>query len=132
MSDATTAIYLAVALGGAAGGALRHLVGAAVAARTGGRFPWGTWVVNVTGSALIGLLVPVLGHAGPDGSPLAHALVVGLCGSYTTVSAFALQSAELHRGGHHGTALLYAGGSVLACMVAVAAGYALGLLWATP
>ncbi|MGO4258269.1 fluoride efflux transporter FluC [Marmoricola sp. RAF53] len=103
---------LLVALGAAFGAPLRLLAGHFLDRRT----HWGTLLVNLTGSALLGWLV---GH-GVDGHPLAL-FGTGFCGAFTTYSALAVQSAN--RGGRAG--LLYAVGTVLGCLLAAWAGYAL-------
>ncbi|WP_199431673.1 fluoride efflux transporter CrcB [Qaidamihabitans albus] len=85
---------LLVMLGGAAGAVLRYLVDQRVQRRHDSVFPWGTLTVNVTGSALLGLLA---GWALTGGEPGAvHALVgVGLCGSLTTFSTFGYETVRL-------------------------------------
>ncbi len=104
---------LLVALGAAFGAPLRLLAGHYLDRRT----HWGTLLVNLTGSALLGWLVgdAVTGH------PLAL-LGTGFCGAFTTYSALAVQSAN--RGGVAG--LVYAVGTVVGCLGAAGAGYALG------
>lgn len=84
---------LLVALGGAAGSVLRHLVSVAASAALGGGFPWGTLAVNAAGSMAIGALAS-LGLQ--DNARLL--LVTGLLGGFTTFSAFSLETAQLwHR-----------------------------------
>ncbi len=80
--------YLQVLLGGAAGSLLRYLIGIFIAARYPGRFPLGTFLINVTGSFLIGVVLQGL-NAG--WRPL---LVSGVLGGYTTFSSFAWESFE--------------------------------------
>jgi len=86
---------LAVALGGAAGGALRYAFSGLVARRIGETFPWGTLFVNVSGCFAIGAMAPLL----PEGSLLRAAILTGLLGGYTTVSSFSLQTITLIREG---------------------------------
>lgn len=84
---------LAVALGGALGAVARAVVDAAVSARTG-RFPWGTWTVNVLGALILGVLSGWLG--GRDGAPLWHvAAASGFCGAFTTFSTWMHQTLAL-------------------------------------
>lgn len=104
---------LLVAAGAAVGAPLRLLAGHHLDRRT----HWGTLVVNLLGSALLGWLV---GH-GVDGRPLAL-VGTGFCGAFTTYSAVAVQS--VNRGGL--TGLAYAVGTVLGCLAAAWAGYRLG------
>ena len=127
--------YLAIALGGAAGGALRVLVGVWAGRLPVHGFPFGIWVVNVTGSLLLGLLLPLVLHPGWLATESYWLLVVGLCGSYTTVSTFALQTVSLFEGGRNPMAGLYIGLSLLACLGAAALGLWLGegiIAWSGP
>jgi CrcB protein len=86
-----------VMVGGGCGSLARLILGAAIQARIGGRFPWGTMLVNVSGSFLIGLLTVVLAErlAHPYWSLL---LVVGFLGGYTTFSTFEYETFHLIRG----------------------------------
>ncbi|MGA2029158.1 MAG: fluoride efflux transporter CrcB [Verrucomicrobiota bacterium] len=122
--------YLWVAIGGALGSMGRYWLSGLVAARFGETFPWGTLVINVTGSFLIGIFA---GFATPEGrlDPQSRVfatqfLMIGICGGYTTFSAFSLQTLNLLRDREW----LYAGGnvilSVVLCMIAVWLGYLLG------
>jgi CrcB protein len=111
-----TAVW--VLLGGAAGAALRHLVDTAVSARLGGRFPWGTFAVNVTGCLAAGLLAGLSGHA--------HAaLVTGAVASYTTFSTYAVEIVKVD-GDSRGAAVAYALGSLLLGVLAAGLGLRLG------
>lgn len=119
--------YLWIALGGALGSTARYGCASLVARWVGETFPWGTLIVNVVGSFVIGFFV---GLTGPDGrvmvSPDARQFVtVGICGGYTTFSAFSLQTLNLVRDGD----LVEAGANVLAsvvgCLVSVWLGYAM-------
>ena len=108
---------LLVAAGAAVGAPLRLLAGHRLDRARGTQVHWGTLLVNLLGSALLGWLV---GH-GVDGRPLLL-LGTGFCGALTTYSAVAVQS--VNRGGWRG--LAYAVGTVLGCLVAAWAGYRLG------
>jgi len=121
--------YLWIALGGALGSVGRYWLSGVVTDRTGGAFPWGTLLVNVSGSFLIGLLAALTEpggrrYLGPSGRQF---LMYGLCGGFTTFSAFSLQTLELLREGDLAKAGVNAVGSVLLCLVAVWLGYLLGL-----
>ena len=124
-------IYFCVALGGAIGSVARLWLGIHVALLTGLAFPWGTILVNIIGSLVIGFVATLTGPNGRVVVPIeAQAFVmVGLCGGFTTFSAFSLQTLELARGGR----LLYAGAnvmlSVLLCLTAVAIGHWLAALF---
>ena len=132
------AVSLWVMLGSALGGLLRYWLGAGVAALTGPSFPWGTLLINVVGSFVIGLFAAALGERGLFGDALGHNgqfldfvdlrafVMVGLCGGFTTFSSFSLQSLELLQAGRTGAALGYMTGSVLACLLAAWAGWVLG------
>jgi CrcB protein len=103
--------YLAVAIGSALGGLARYLFSGLVAVHFGETFPWGTLIVNVTGSFVIGFFATL---TSPDGrflvSPVTRQFVMtGLCGGYTTFSSFSLQTLNLMRDEEW----LYAGGNVL-------------------
>ena len=123
--------YLLVALGGAIGSIARLWLSVQVGLLTGLRFPWGTILVNVLGSLVIGFVAALTGPSGRVAAPIeAQAFVmVGLCGGFTTFSAFSLQTLELARDGR----LLLAGAnialSVVLCLLAVATGHWLATLF---
>src|ERR1700722_10370705 len=115
------AYYLAVALGGAIGTVGRYFISGLVAARFGETFPWGTLVINITGSFVIGFFATL---TGPDGRVLAGTntrqfVMVGLCGGYPTCSAFSLQTLNLMRDGDWLAAAGNTLGSVTLCLLAV-------------
>ena len=123
--------YLWVAIGGALGSVARFGLNGLIAARFGETFPWGTIIINVTGSFLIGVFAA---YADPDGRVLIapgvrQFLMIGVCGGYTTFSSFSLQTLRLAQDREW----LYAGGnillSVVLCLVAVWLGYALGAMF---
>jgi fluoride exporter len=120
-----------VALGGAIGSVARLWLGVRVALLTGLAFPWGTILVNILGSLVIGFVATLTGPNGRVVVPVeAQAFVmVGLCGGFTTFSAFSLQTLELARDGR----LLYAGAnimlSIVLCLTAVALGHWLATLF---
>ena len=119
-------IYLWIALGSAIGGAGRHWCNNLLSGALGDAFPWGTIAVNVTGSFLIGFLASM--DSFPDRSWLpgleARAfLMVGVCGGYTTFSAFSLQTLELLRDGQWPQALGNIVLSVALCLLAVWLGH---------
>jgi len=115
-----TQLYLVamVALGGAVGAMGRFLLSHW---RTP-RFPFATFMANVSGSFLLGFLA-----AGSSESPLLLLMGVGFCGSLTTFSTFSLDTLVLARERRRGTAVVNVIASVAACVAAVAAGLALGL-----
>lgn len=121
------ASLLLIALGGAVGGMGRLWVSSVVTRRFGEAFPWGILVVNVSGAAVIGCLAALLlsreTHVA-DASQLWAGLVVGLLGSYTTVSSFSLQTLALAREGEVFRAGLNVAASFLLCLLAAAIVYA--------
>ena len=117
--------YLAVALGSAIGGTARYALSGVVADQFGETFPWGTLIINVTGSFVIGFVATL---SGPDGrllvsSTLRQFVMVGLCGGYTTFSSFSLQTLNLMRGGEWLRAGGNIVGSVVLCLLAVFLGH---------
>jgi CrcB protein len=121
--------YLWIGLGGALGSMARHWSNGAVGVLMGVGFPWGTLVVNVVGSLVIGFAAAVMSSDGrfPTGDAPRQFLMVGLCGGYTTFSAFSLQNLALMQSGQWASAAANAGLSVGLCMVAVWIGYAAGM-----
>ncbi len=121
--------YALIGLGGAIGSVLRAWLGTVMVALTGPAFPWGTIVINVLGSSVIGLFGTLTAADGRFAAPFdARAFVmVGLCGGFTTFSSFSLQTLELARDGRPGQALGNVLLSVVLCLASVAAGYSLGL-----
>lgn len=123
--------YFWVALGGAIGSMARLWLSLQVALLTGLGFPWGTILVNIIGSLVIGFVATLTGPNGRLVVPVdAQAFVmVGICGGFTTFSAFSLQTLELARVGR----LLDAGANVVlslaACLTAVAVGHWLATLF---
>jgi len=123
--------YLWVALGGAIGSVARLWLSVQVGLVTGLVFPWGTILVNIIGSLVIGFVATLTGPNGRVVVPIdAQAFVmVGLCGGFTTFSAFSLQTLELARDGR----LLHAAAnillSVVLCLTAVALGHWLATLF---
>jgi CrcB protein len=124
-------IYFWVAVGGAIGSMARLWLGVKVTLLTGLAFPWGTILVNIIGSLVIGFVATLTGPSGRVVVPVnAQAFVmVGLCGGFTTFSAFSLQTLELARDGR----LMQAGAnimlSVVLCLTAVALGHWLAALF---
>ena len=124
----TLPMIMLVAVGGAAGSVLRYLIGLATVAAWGSGFPWGTILINIAGSFLIGLVGAATLEGGmlPDSPALRAFVMVGLCGGFTTFSSFSLQTLELVRGGRASLALLNVALSVVLCFAAVAAGHQTG------
>lgn len=126
----TAAIYLWVALGSALGGVSRFFLSGLIAQRVGQTFPWGTILVNITGSFIIGLLgacIAAEGRVSPKHQQfINYFLMIGICGGYTTFSSFSLQTLNLVRDGewlHAGANVVV---SVVCCLVAVWLGHVAG------
>jgi fluoride exporter len=120
-------IYLWVALGGAIGTVGRYFVSGVAAHLIGETFPWGTLIINVTGSFIIGFFAAL---TGPDGrvyvgSSGRQFVMTGLCGGYTTFSSFSLQTLNLMNDGEWFRAGANMALSVALCMIAVWAGFLL-------
>jgi CrcB protein len=124
------AIALWVALGGALGSVARYWCSGLVANAVGETFPWGTLIVNVSGSLLIGFIATV---SGPDGRFLIppearQFMMVGILGGFTTFSSFSLQTLTLARDGEWLLAGANVVGSVVLCLIAVWVGHMLAVL----
>lgn len=119
----------AVLLGSAVGGVARYGVTAAVSRLAGDHFPWGTLLVNVSGALLIGVLAAMTtgGNAMAELEPTRLLLITGICGSYTTVSSFSLQTLELIRRGNSQSALANVIASLCLTLTAVWTGWHLTL-----
>jgi CrcB protein len=115
------ASYFWIAVGSAVGGMARYWLSGVIARLIGETFPWGTLLINIIGSFVIGFFATL---TGPDGRILVPSVarqfvMIGLCGGYTTFSSFSLQTLTLASEGEY----LYAGAnivlSVVLCLVAV-------------
>ena len=116
--------WVAFVVAGAVGAPLRYLVDGAVADRTEGVFPWGTFVVNASGSLLLGLLTGLaLYHAFPTTPKVV--LGAGFCGAYTTFSTFGFETVRLIEEGAAREAALNVVATVVVCGAAAGLGLAL-------
>ena len=124
------AATLWVALGGALGSVARYWMGIIVARLAGDAFPWGTLLINIIGSFVIGYFGMLTLPDGPRPASLEIRLfvLVGLCGGFTTFSSFSLQTVELLRDGEIVRALAYIAASVLLCLIATVLGIYAGQL----
>ena len=118
-------LYLLIALGGALGSVTRFWLNGVISAQTGPEFPWGTLLINVTGSFLIGFFFTLTEPGGRvfASSNTRQFFMTGLCGGYTTFSSFSLQTLTLARAGEWFRAGANTVGSVVACLVAVWLGH---------
>jgi CrcB protein len=119
------ALFL-IGLGGFAGAITRYLVDGAVAERTGGGFPWGTLVINVSGSFVLGLLFAMSTERAILPADIRGPLMIGFLGAYTTFSTFMLESWRLVESGAWGLAIANLGGSLALGLVAVFLGLMVG------
>lgn len=117
--------YLWIGIGSALGGMARFWLSGVSARLFGEALPWGTLLVNVTGGLIIGFFATFSGSGGRLVVDPAVRLfvIVGLCGGYTTFSAFSLQTLTLLQEGQWGLAGLYIGASVVLCVLAVWLGH---------
>jgi fluoride exporter len=119
--------YLCVAAGGAIGSVGRYWVGLVTVRAWGEPFPWGTILINIVGSFIIGFFSTLTLPSGPlpGSADLRTFIMVGLCGGFTTFSSFSLQTLELMRAGDWVGAIGNVLISVVLCIVAVALGHVL-------
>ena len=113
---------MAIAAGGAIGALLRYWTSLAVHSRLGSGFPYGTLMVNVLGSLLMGFLYIWLIERIAGGATLRAFLLIGVLGAFTTFSTFSMETLNLVEGGQLGKALLNVVVSVTVCMTAAALG----------
>lgn len=111
--------YFYIAVGGSLGSIARYWVGANVSGRLGTRFPYGTFVINITACAIIGFSLTYLGsHV--ELSPAWRFLIpVGFVGAYSTFSTYEWETLSTLRSGAFMLAALYAVGSLLLGLIAV-------------
>ena len=112
-------------VGGALGAGVRHLVNTAFLKALGAGFPWATFVINITGSLLMGLLAGSLALKAGVAPEWRVFLGTGILGGYTTFSAFSLDTAVLMERGEALAAFGYVAGSVGLSIAALFAGLAL-------
>jgi len=113
---------LAVSLGGILGANARYLVALYVAERLGAAWPYGTFLINVSGSLVIGFFLTLVSERFVVNPLWRLFFATGFLGAYTTFSTYTYESAYMLRAGSYGPALLYLFGSVLAGMLGVFAG----------
>jgi fluoride exporter len=117
--------YVWVAIGSALGGMARYWCSGFVAGLFGEWFPWGTLIVNVTGSFVIGVFAALSAAEGPFliRPEIRIFVMVGICGGYTTFSSFSLQTFSLWREGEWFWAGMNSVLSFVLCLLAVWLGY---------
>ena len=117
--------YLIVFLGGGIGAAMRHGINLAVARTLGTAFPYGTLLINISGSFVMGLVAAYFAFKGDASQHWRLFLTTGILGGYTTFSAFSLDAALLYERGELGFAALYVLASVALSIAGLFAGFAL-------
>ena len=118
-------IFWAVAVGAAAGGVSRYYLSLAVHHRIGAAFPWGTLLVNVTGSLLLGFLMRYALATPTLSAEMRLLLTTGFCGGYTTFSTFSYETAMLLEDGQYERAASYMLASVIVSLLATFCGFIL-------
>jgi CrcB protein len=114
---------MAFVVAGAVGAVGRYEVDRAIAGRQRGAFPWGTLVINVTGSFLLGAITGLALHHGlPSSAKIV--LGTGFCGAYTTFSTFTFETVRLAEEGAVAEAFRNAAGTLVVCAAAGAVGLA--------
>jgi CrcB protein len=119
------ALTLWIALGGAIGAVLRHMLNIGIAKVAGSDFPWHTMLINISGSFVMGLLITLMALRWNVSNEIKAFLTTGILGGYTTFSAFSLDFAVLVERKAYGLASAYAAGSVVLSLAAVFAAMAL-------
>ena len=122
--------YLAVAAGGALGAAARYFLGGTILSRVASPFPVATFVINVTGSFVLGLFLTLAAERAQFGPHLRLAVAVGFLGAYTTFSTFEYETLRLSEERGLALALLNVILSVVVGFAAVWGGMALARRWA--
>jgi CrcB protein len=117
--------YLIVFFGGGLGASLRHAVNVGCARACGTNFPYGTFLINITGSTVMGLIAGYLAFRGDAAQSWRLFLMTGILGGYTTFSAFSLDAVLLYERGELGLAAFYVFGSVVLSIAGLVAGLAL-------
>ena len=115
----------AIALGAAVGGVARYYLSTAVQHRLGATFPWGTLLINVSGSLLLGFIIRYALATPSMSLELRALLTTGFCGGYTTFSTYSYETAALLEDGQYERAGLYAFGSALLALAATLGGFLL-------
>jgi CrcB protein len=121
-------LALLVGAGAALGSVARYLLDQAVTRRRADAFPAGTWLINVTGSFVLGLLTGLAAHHGLSEQAVAVA-GAGVCGGYTTFSTFSYETIRLTEEGAGLVAVGNIIGSLAAGLAAAALGLGLALAW---
>jgi fluoride exporter len=125
-NGATLLKYLMVGIGGCLGSILRFWLGSYIGNKMGTRFPYGTFVINVTGSFLIGLVFALFTVKTQWSPNWRYLIPIGFIGGYTTFSSFEFETLRTMQDGQIGLGLLYVAASVVVGFVAVWGGMVAG------
>jgi CrcB protein len=117
--------FLLIGLGGMIGSISRYALQMLISGRTFNLFPWGTFTVNITGCLLIGLLVGLESRHGLISDPAKWLLITGFCGGFTTFSTYSIEGLGLLEQQQYLLFFGYAGGSVVAGLLATFIGYSI-------
>lgn len=118
--------YFYIALGGALGALARYWVGVAVTGRMGARFPWGTFVINMTACVILGFSLTFLSRRAGINPAWRYLIPVGFVGAYSTFSTYEWETLSELRAGAFSLAALYAFSSLILGLAAVWCGILLG------
>jgi fluoride exporter len=118
-------LFWAIAVGAAAGGLSRFYLTVAMQERFGDAFPWGTMLINITGSLLLGFIIRYAMATPTMSLELRLMLTTGFCGGYTTFSSYSYETAVMLETGHYSRAAIYSIGSVVISLLATFCGFAL-------
>ena len=117
--------YILVFIGGGLGSSLRHTINVVCPRLFGTAFPYHTFIINITGSTIMGLIAGYLAFKGEASQPWRLFLMTGILGGYTTFSAFSLDAVLLYERGSLGLAAFYVLGSVVFSIAGLFAGLSL-------
>jgi CrcB protein len=120
-------VLLEVGAGGMLGAPARYVLDQFVSSKTEGAFPWGTFVVNLTGALLLGFIIGLSVHNRLGPEPVAL-IGTGFCGAYTTFSTFTYETVAMILEGRNRSALYNVGGSLALGLLGAGAGLALAAL----
>ena len=114
--------YLLIAAGGALGSIARYWVGSTISGRMGAKFPYGTFVINITACIVIGFTLTYLGKRADLSPAWRYLFPVGFIGAYSTFSTYEWETLSTLRSGAFALGALYALGSLVLGLAAVWAG----------